>query len=49
MFKNWYITDVDLSFAFPAKYIYFSKLNTSLENIFCMEDAGHLFIHLNNK
>ena len=27
MFKNCYITDVDLSFAFHAKYIYFSKLN----------------------
>ena len=33
MFKNCYITDVDLSYALHAKYIYFSKLNTSLENI----------------
>ena len=29
--------------------IYVSKLKITLENIFCMEDAGHLFIHLNNK
>ena len=28
--------------------IYLSE-NINLENIFCMEDAGHLFIHLNNK